>query len=233
MRRYFRYSFIMLVIMLLWDASIIQPLKVFASYIHQSGHLIAGIVFSYSIGNDLAVSITNASYKILNKKSFFSAFAIANAGYIMNALFAHILIRLKDSPTKKYAVGILALFYLAIAVKFANTPSHILYAALFAGVAIAIHLIQKEDFYSWIMDVVAGANFAYVFYEVFVNIIYYELNAYFHFAKWTKAIPYSDALQLQNLTHIPAVVWGGFWLVAFIFTFFLYLRSRAEEEASE
>lgn len=223
MRNYLKYGFMLGIIILLWDAILIQPLKVFASYIHQSGHLIMALIFSYSPSSDIIVNLTDTSYKIINQKSAVSAFFIANGGYLFGIMFSFFLIQLKNTTAKKYVPGVFALFFIAIAGTYSGLSRQLLYSAVFAAIAVVLHMLHKNSVYEWVIEVISISNIAYIVYDIAINSVYYHLSTKFGFANLKNYIPYSDAIQLETLTGIPPFVWGIIWIVLILVSCFVFL----------
>jgi hypothetical protein len=213
----------LVIITILWDSILLQPLKVFASYIHQLGHLIFAIIFSYDIKTDIIINLTDTSYKIINQRGAVSAFFIANGGYILGVLFSFFVIHLKETPSKKYAPGVFALFFIAVAGIYSGISRQLLYSAIFAGVAVVLHMLHKNSVYEMVLEVISVSNITYIIYDIAINTVYYELNLHFKFSKWINYIPYSDALQLQVLTGIPPIVWGIIWIILILVNCFIFL----------
>jgi hypothetical protein len=235
MKKFFKYGSILFILILIWDASIVQPIRAFVTYIHQGGHLLAGLLFSYKPGVDIYINLTETAYQIVNQKSFISAFLIANAGYVANLVFILFALYLKQTSSKRFMPGIFAIAFVSIAYTYAGISHHLLYAALFAGFAIVLHMIHKDPFYDYLLNIIAMANFAFILFDVLYNTIYYELNLIFGLSSWKRDIPYSDALQLQNLTRIPPLLWGILWGIILLTcsVVFLIEKNASVEESFE
>jgi hypothetical protein len=235
MKKFFKYGSILFILILIWDASIVQPLKAFVTYIHQAGHLLAGLLFSYKPGIDIFINLTESVYQIVNQKSFISAFLIANAGYVANLVFILFALYLKQTSSKRFMPGIFAIAFVSIAYTYAGISQHLLYASLFAGFAIILHMMNKEVFFDYLLDIIAMANFAFILFDVLYYTLYYELNLIFGLSSWKREIPYSDAIQLQNLTRIPPLLWGILWGIILVACSVLFLikKNVALEETIE
>ena len=223
MRNYLRYGFMILIIILLWDTILIQPLKVFALYIHQFGHLLMSLIFSYKPGTDIDIRLTETFYKIIHKKSAVSAFLIGNAGYLFGMIFSFFVIYLKETPLKKYVPGIFALFFIWIASAFSSVSSQLLYASIFAGLAVILHMLHRDSAYEWIIEVISMSNIAYILNDIGVNTVYYELNIHFKFVPWGDYNRYTDAIQLETLTGVPPIAWGIIWLILIFIACYVFL----------
>jgi hypothetical protein len=233
MKKLLKYGSILLLIWMIWDANLIAPIRIFSSYVHQAGHLGIALLFSYKPGTDILINLSESSYQILDQKTFLSAFFIANGGYLANFLFVMFFLYLKTSALKKYTPGLFAIAFVSVTYVYAGVSPHLLYAALFAGFALVLHMINRDRFFDYTLNILAMSNLAYVLYEVFYNNIYYWIIQKTGFRSWTKEIPvYSDAIQLETLTRVPAILWGLLWAIVIIFCCILFLIRKAESETS-
>lgn len=234
MKKLIQYSLIVVVLLLIWDANILQPLRVFSGYIHQTGHWIMSFLFSYKKDIDITVNLTGTGYQVIHQKSFISAFLIANGGYMASLSFALFSTYLKDSPSKKFVPGFYALAFAIIAYFYSDSSEHILYATFFAVLSILLHMLNKEALYDFTLNIYAMSSLAFIFYDVVYNTIFYQFSRFLGFGAFGDRIPYSSAIQLHTLTKIPAIFWGVFWLtIIFISSFFALKESPQEAPAEE
>ena len=161
------------------------------------------------------VNLDESGYAIVQSKGWFSSFMIANGGYLGSLLFALLILVLGRTAFKKYLLGTLGLIFLGVTAKFSGVLSFaFLYAVIFTAIVLVIYMIQNEKLNDWAIDVLGISSVAYAIYDTFVDTILLQINLYFHVLKgWHGSRPVTDAMQLAQLTKIPAIVWGVIWLV--------------------
>jgi len=216
MKRIGRYIVILAAVMALWNTVVIKPLKIFTVYLHELGHALMAFVFGYGI-QGLRVDMNESGYTLARSKGWFSSFMIANGGYLGSVLFAILILYLKRTPLKKYLLGVLAMVFLAVSIRFSGFSFTLLYSIVFAGFVLLIYMIQNEKVTDWVIDIIGISSVAYAVYDTFVDTILLQINLRLHLINgWDKSVQ-TDATQLSNLTHIPAVIWGILWLAAAVF----------------
>jgi len=208
-----RYIAILVVVLALWNTVIIKPLKLLAVFLHELGHASMAFVFGHGI-EVFNVSLDESGYVIANPKSWLSNFMVTNAGYLGSVLFALLILYLKRTGFKKYTLGTLAIIFFILAVKFSNNSwSTLIISILFAAVVIVIYMLQNDKVFDWSVDIIGISCVAYAIYDIFVDTILFQINGMFHIVKGYGSTQHvTDAVLLQRLTHIPAVVWGVIWL---------------------
>jgi hypothetical protein len=144
------------------------------------------------------------------------------------------MLNLRDWDLKKYLPGFISVVFVTIAGVYSGLSSQLLYSAIFAVSAIILHMLHRDSFYKWFLEVISLGNIAYIIYEIFVNTIYYELNLHFRFRDWDSTnLPYSDAFQLDTLTKIPPIVWGVLWIIILILIFLMNSVFKKPAEKSD
>lgn len=212
-----KYLIILVCTIILWNTDLIKPLKLFAVFLHELGHAFMSFIFGNGI-QQLRISLNESGYAITMPKSWFSAFMIANGGYLGSILFALLILYLKRTKFKKLIMGMVAVILLAVAIKFSGVSFTLLYAAIFAAFVIIIYMLQNEKIEDWVIDIIGVASVAYAIYDTFVDTILLQVNLKLHLLNgWGGTQPMTDAVQLEKMTHIPAVVWGALWLVIAFF----------------
>lgn len=212
-----KYVFILVCTIILWNTDLIKPLKLFAVFLHELGHAFMSFIFGNGI-RELRINLNESGYALTLPKSWFSAFMIANGGYLGSILFALLILYLKRTKFKKFIMGTVAVVLLAVAIRFSGVSFTLLYAAIFAAFVIIIYMLQNEKLEDWVIDIIGVASVAYAIYDTFVDTILLQINLKLHLLKgWGGTQPMTDAVQLEKMTHIPAVVWGAIWLVIAFF----------------
>lgn len=208
-----RYLIILIAVVALWNTAIVKPLRLFAVFLHELGHSLMALVFGYGI-QGLQINLDESGYALVLSKGGFSAFMIANGGYLGSLFFALLIIYLKRTRVKKFILGAAALILLGVSVKFSGISFTLLYSAIFAAAVVVVYMVQNDVLNDWVVDILGISSVAYAFYDVFVDTLLLQLNLKLHLIKgWEVEQPLTDAVQLSRMTGIPAVIWGIIWLV--------------------
>ncbi|MCX8131752.1 MAG: M50 family metallopeptidase [Clostridia bacterium] len=217
MKKMTRYLLILVAVVVLWNTVIIRPLKIFTVFLHELGHALMAVVFGHGISG-FRVNLNESGYTIAQSKGWFSSFMIANGGYLGSILFALLIIYLSRTGFKKYILGTVAIALLAVTLRFSGPSFSLLYSVVFAVAVILLYMIQNERINEWVIDIIGISSIAYAVYDTFVDTILLQINRFFHVIKgWNGSRHMTDAMQLAEMTKIPAIIWGIIWLaIAFI-----------------
>lgn len=217
MKRIGRYLLILVAVMVLWNTVIIKPLKIFTVFLHELGHALMAFVFGYGISG-FKVNLNESGYTLAQSKGWFSSFMIANGGYLGSVLFALLILYLKRTPFKKFILGTLAILFLGISIKFSGFSFTLLYSIIFTAAVLLVYMLQNEKVEDWVIDIMGIASVTYAVYDTFVDTILLQANLQLHLISgWGGKQPMTDAMQLAQMTHIPAIIWGVIWLAAALF----------------
>lgn len=207
-----KYIIILVLVVALWNTIIIKPLKIFTVFLHELGHSLMAVIFGNGI-EGFRINLDESGYALTLPKSEFSAFMIANGGYLGSVLFALLILGLKKTFVKKYILGASAILLLGVSIAYGRSVFTIIYAAIFAGVVLLLYMLKKDKLNEWVVDILGVSSAAYAVYDTFVDTILLQINLKLHWIQgWKTTQPLTDAVQLQNMTHVPAVVWGIIWL---------------------
>lgn len=219
-----RYIIILIAVIALWNTVVIKPLKIFAVFLHELGHSLMSAVFGYGI-QGISISLDESGYALTLPKNGFSAFVIANGGYLGSVLFALLILYLKRTSLKKYILGTAAILLVGVSIAYGQSLFTIIYAAIFAGIVLILYMLHNEKINDLVIDIIGVSSAAYAVYDTFVDTILLEINLRLHWIRgWAAERPITDAVQLQNMTHIPAVVWGIIWLIIACMALFSIIR---------
>ena len=208
-----KYLIILVAAVVLWNTVIMKPLKLFAVFLHELGHSLMAVVFGYGI-QGLRISLNESGYALTLPKNELSAFLIANGGYLGSVFFALLILYLKRTPLKKFILGTAAILLLGVSIKYGDSLFTILYSALFAGFVLILYMVHNEKLNDWVIDILGISSAAYAIYDTFVDTVLLQLNLKLNLIQgWKTEQPLTDAVQIQNMTNIPAFVWGLVWLV--------------------
>lgn len=217
MKQVGRYLLILILVVVLWNSTIIKPLKLFTVFLHELGHALMAFTFGYGI-QGFKVNLNESGYTLVQTKGWFSAFMVANGGYLGSVLFALLILYLKRTPFKKLILGTVAILLLAVSIKFSGFSFTLLYSVLFAVFVLLLYMIQNEKINDWVIDIIGISSVAYAIYDTFVDTILLQLNLKLHLIQgWKVQQPVTDAVQLARMTGIPAIIWGIIWLGIAVF----------------
>lgn len=208
-----RYLVILILVIALWNTIVIKPLKIFTVFLHELGHSLMAVIFGNGI-QGFRINLDESGYALTLPKSEFSAFIIANGGYLGSVLFALLILYLKRTPLKKFILGAAAILLLGVSIAYGKSVFTIIYAAIFAGFVLLLYMLHNEKINDWVIDIIGVASAAYAVYDTFVDTILLQLNLRLHWIQgWKTVQPLTDAVQLEKMTHVPAMIWGIIWLV--------------------
>ena len=214
-----RFFIIFISLMVLWNTIFIKPIKLFTVFLHELGHAFMALVTGSNI-TALKIYFNESGYVTSLPKDWFSAFFIANGGYLGSVLFAICILMLKNTRFKKYIIGVIAIIFLAVTFKYSGIISFtMLYSVIFAVVALIVYMIQNEKLNDWVIEIIGIGSITYAIYDTFVDTVLLQINNQFGIFNWGE-MPMTDAVQLAKLTHIPAIVWGVIWLAISIFAIY-------------
>lgn len=218
-----RYLVILTAVIILWNSVIIKPLKLFAVFLHELGHTLMAALFGYGI-KGLRINLDESGYALTLPKNNFSAFLIANGGYLGSVFFALLILLLKRTPFKKFVLGTAAILLLVVSIVYGRSVFTIIYSAIFAGFVLILYMLHNEKLNDWVIDILGVASAAYAVYDTFVDTILLQLNQRLNWIQgWKTGQPVTDAVQLEQMTHIPAMLWGIIWLIIAIFAMYVVI----------
>jgi hypothetical protein len=208
-----RYVIILILVIALWNTIVIKPLKIFAVFLHELGHSLMAVVFGNGISG-FRINLDESGYALTLPKSGISAFLIANGGYLGSVLFALLILNLKKTFVKKYILGASAIMLLGISIAYGRSIFTIIYASIFAGLILILYMLKNEKLNDWVIDIIGVSSAAYAVYDTFVDTILLEINLKLGLIRgWGAERPLTDAVQIERMTHVPAVVWGIIWMI--------------------
>jgi preprotein translocase subunit SecG len=101
-----------------------------------------------------------------------------------------------------------------VSIAYGKSIFTIIYAAIFAGLVLLLYMLKKEKLNDWVIDILGVSSAAYAIYDTFVDTILLQINHKLNLiAGWGGEQPVTDAVIIERMTHVPAVVWGMLWLI--------------------
>jgi hypothetical protein len=222
MKQTWRVLIIFVALMALWNTILIKPIKLFTVFLHELGHAFMAVITGSNI-TGLSIYFNESGHVTSLPKDWFSAFLIANGGYLGSVIFAICILLLKNTRFKKYIIGFIAIIFLGVTFRYSGIISFtMLYSVIFAVFAIIVYMIQNERLNDWVIEIIGIGSVTYAIYDTFVDTVLLQVNNMFGFFN-IGSMPVTDAVLLARLTHIPAIVWGVLWLAVALFAIYAIL----------
>jgi hypothetical protein len=181
----------------LWLTPVVFPLRVFVVLLHEISHALAAIATGGSV--ERIVLFANEGGAAYTRGG--SSFVILSAGYLGSLLWGLALIELAGMRTERarWALFALGIFTALMGALFVRNLFGFLFTAAFAG---ALVFAARR---------LAGRSVALVLLALGLTSALYAL---LDIRSDILANPHleSDAVLLQGLTGVPALVWGFLWI---------------------
>ncbi len=197
---------------------VVYPFKLFVTFIHEGGHALAALATLGSVDHIAINPDTSGVTLSLGGLSI----VIASAGYLTSTLYgAALLIICRDGKNAKAALGVSAALILAMTVFWTS--------GLF-GWIVGIALTAVLIFFAVVSNPqVAHFFLSFLAVQCCLNALY-DLRTLFLLSATTREV--SDAVNMQRLTMIPAVVWALLWLGLSLVVLWLALRRYFERSSA-
>lgn len=217
MKNLWKYLFILIALVLLWNQVVLLPIKMLSIFFHKIGHALVAFLFGYG-SEAFSATFAGTGDTILNTKGWFPSLFIANGGYIGSALFFVLILFLSRTPARKFLLGSLSIIYLVISISYPSLGrSTLIYSIIFTSIVIILYMIGRDGIDEFVIDVIGMSAIAYIIYDTFVATILFRLNQQLTIIKgWVSGIP-DDIIRLSNLTNLPDLLWAVVWLAISVF----------------
>lgn len=195
-REIFVLVLIALVSLLLWDTFILFPVKLIVVFLHELSHAIAAII----TGGDLIAMNVGLDLGGRCEISNGNTFIIASAGYLGSFLFGSAFFY--SAYSKKYGKLIIAFITVLIILFTVNVivNSNIQLLSFLFSVLILLSIwLAPITFNKYLLKSLGLISCIYVIYDIKEDILTSSPNV-------------SDATILAELTGIPELFWGIFWI---------------------
>jgi peptidase M50B-like protein len=193
---------------------VVYPLRLFVTFIHEGGHALAALLTLGSV--ERLVIHANASGETYTYGGL--TLLISSAGYLTSTAYgAGLLTLLHDGGRAKAVLTVTAAIILTLTGFFAADQF-----TLFIGIALTGLLIWVAIGWSarW-----AHLFLSFLAVQCCLNALY-DLNTLFWISANTKL--HSDAVNMQEATMIPAVVWASAWTILSILALGFALKMYAQ-----
>lgn len=198
---------------LLWDTPLVYPIKIFVVMLHELGHAIAALVTG---GQVVGIQIFPEEGGVTFTRGGWP-FIILSAGYLGSLLAGSVLLYLSSRRRGGRGLMIaLAVLIAASTLLFVRNFFGVIYGLLAAAALwfSAYRLPTRVNLY--IVRFIAVACCLYALLDIRSDL--------FSFAPVSGAVV-NDAIALNRLTGIPALIWSVLWLVVSLWVLAAFLKS--------
>lgn len=200
---------------LLWTTPLIYPLKLFVVFLHELSHGMMAV----ATGGRLDHFVVNGNEGGHAISIGGSRFLILSAGYLGSLMWGGLILLIAARTNYDKALSVsLGLVTVLITLVFTRNTFGIAFGMLFGTGLILAGKYVRESINDWMLRTIGFATCIYAILDIASDVL------------WRSALK-SDARMLAELTGIPTLIWGSFWiLLAIVGTgFFLSLASRANK----
>src|SRR5262245_20855424 len=193
---------------------VVYPLRLFVTFIHEGGHALVALL---TLGSVERLIIYADASGVTHTVGGLSPL-IASAGYLASTAYgAGLLMLLHDGGRAKAVLTVTAALILTLTVFFAANS-----LSLFIGIALTGLLMWVAIGWSarW-----AHFFLSFLAVQCCLNALY-DLKTLFLISATTNI--HSDAVNMQNMTMIPAIVWASAWTIVSLLALVIALRIYAQ-----
>jgi len=193
---------------------VVYPLRLFVTFIHEGGHALVALL---TLGSVERLIIYADASGVTHTVGGLSPL-IASAGYLASTAYgAGLLMLLHDGGRAKAVLTVTAALILTLTGFFAANSF-----SLFIGIALTGLLMWVAIGWSarW-----AHFFLSFLAVQCCLNALY-DLKTLFLISATTNI--HSDAVNMQNLTMIPAIVWASAWTIISLLALVIALRIYAQ-----
>ena len=191
------------------------PFRIFVTFIHEGGHALAALVTGNSVAS-LSVATNASGETYTTQGGLISQIFISSAGYLGSMAFgALLLILIRKAVTARIVLLCCGIFIFALTMIFGFIKPIFSMSAwsgipftLFAGLFISVGLVLIARFAS---AKVATFFVSFLAVQCVLNALFDLKTVFFLSNPFGPAIP-TDAVNMANATHIPAIFWTVIWI---------------------
>jgi len=191
------------------------PFRIFVTFIHEGGHALAALVTGNSVAS-LSVATNASGETYTTQGGLFSQIFISSAGYLGSMAFgALLLILIRKTVAARIVLLSCAILVFALTMIYGlfkpifwmNAWSGIPFT-LFAGLFISVGLVLIARFAS---AKVATFFVSFLAVQCVLNALFDLKTVFFLSTPFGPTVP-TDAVNMANATHIPAILWTVVWI---------------------
>jgi len=192
------------------------PFRIFVTFIHEGGHAIAALLTGNSV-ESLSIATNASGETYTSQGGAFSQMFVASAGYLGSMAYGALLLVLirKTIAARVVLIGsaaivfALTLVYGLIKPIVSGVASSGIPFTILAGTLLTVGLVAVARY--------AGARVATFFVsflavQCVLNALLDLKTVFFLSSPFAPSVP-TDAVNMANATHIPALVWSVIWIV--------------------
>ncbi|MDQ2085944.1 M50 family metallopeptidase [Herbivorax sp. ANBcel31] len=222
MKHLWRYIFILVAIIILWNQFILRPIRILSIFFHKIGYSFIAFISGYG-QEAFSATFENLGVTMLSVQGWFSSFLVLNGGYISSALFFVIIMGLKKTRVKNYLLGIIAIIYMMFSIINPALQFTWIYIIFFVAIIIILYMIRNNSLDEWVIDIVGISSIVYIMYDTFVDTILLTINQRFNIVSSWRSAPPEYIVKLSEITPLPPLVWAMIWLVISVLLFNMLL----------
>jgi len=204
------------------------PFQIFVTFIHEGGHAIAAVLTGNSV-ESLSVATNASGETYTTRGGLFSQVFVSSAGYLGAMAYGALLLVLirKAIAARVVLVGSavlifgLTVIYGLIKPAMSGLVSSSLPFTILAGTALAASLIALAKYAS---ARVATFFVSFLAVQCILNALLDLKTVFFLSSPFAPSVP-TDAVNMANATHIPAMFWAITWIVLAVGILGLAMRS--------
>ena len=210
------------------------PFELFVTFIHEGGHALAALLTGNSV-HYLWVATNTEGATMTTKGGLFSQILVASAGYLgAMAYGALLLVLIRKAVAARIVLLVSGVYILALTLIFGlikplysfDGLSGIPFTVL-AGIVISAALVLIARFAS---ARVATFFMSFLAVQCVLNALFNLRDLFTLSTPFGSAFVHTDAVNMANVTGIPAIFWAAFWIVLALgilwFVMRLYVAGR-------
>jgi len=210
------------------------PFRIFVTFIHEGGHALAALLTGNSVAS-LSVATNASGETYTTQGGLFSQVFIASAGYLGSMAFgALLLILIRKAVAARivllgcaiFIFGLTMIYGLIKPIFWVSAWSGIPFTLL-AGTIISVGLVLIARFAS---ARVATFFVSFLAVQSVLNALYDLKTVFFLSSPFNTFAAQTDAANMAQATHIPAIFWTVIWIVLALgllwFSMRLYVAGR-------
>jgi hypothetical protein len=209
------------------------PFRIFVTFIHEGGHAIAALLTGNTV-DSLSVAVNASGETYTTQGGLISQVFISSAGYLGSMAFgALLLVLIRKAIAARIVLLSCAVLIFALTMIYGLFKPIFAFSSwsgipftLFAGLFISVGLVLIARFAS---AKVSTFFVSFLAVQCVLNALFDLKTVLFLSAPFTPVVP-TDAVNMANATHIPAIFWAVIWIALALgilwFAMRLYVSGR-------